>query len=67
MQAVARAPRLKSYKTYIAKPGEIKAKWYIVDAADKSLGRISAPIAMRLMGKDKPTFTPHLDTGDFVS
>ncbi|MBI3831305.1 MAG: 50S ribosomal protein L13 [Planctomycetes bacterium] len=66
MQSVARAPKPKGYKTFIAKPGEIKAKWYVVDAANKSLGRISAPIAMRLMGKDKPTYTPHLDTGDFV-
>jgi len=65
MQA-ARASKPKGYKTFIAKPGEIKAKWYIVDAAEQSLGRLSAPIAMRLMGKDKPTYTRHLDTGDFV-
>ncbi|MCW8131933.1 MAG: 50S ribosomal protein L13 [Planctomycetota bacterium] len=56
----------KGFKTWIAKPGEIKRKWYIVDAANQSLGRLSTKIAMRLMGKDKPTFTRHLDTGDFV-
>jgi large subunit ribosomal protein L13 len=56
----------KSYKTYNAKAGELKQKWFIVDAANQSLGRLSVPIAMRLMGKDKPTYTPHVDTGDFV-
>lgn len=58
--------KAKAFKTYVAKPGEIKQKWYIVDAAGQSLGRISTTIARRLMGKDKPTYTPHLDTGDFV-
>ncbi|HEY3320570.1 MAG TPA: 50S ribosomal protein L13 [Planctomycetota bacterium] len=56
----------KQFKTYHAKAGEIKQKWYLVDATDQVLGRISVPIAMRLMGKDKPTYTPHIDTGDFV-
>jgi len=63
---VGRAIKPKPYKTYVAKTGEIDQKWYILDAADQSLGRISAAIAMRLMGKDKPTYTPHIDTGDFV-
>jgi large subunit ribosomal protein L13 len=54
------------FKTYHAKTGEIKQKWFIVDAASQSLGRLSVPIAMRLMGKDKPTYTAHVDTGDFV-
>jgi large subunit ribosomal protein L13 len=58
--------RPKLYKTYVAKTGELKQKWFLVDATNKSLGRLSVPIAMRLMGKDKPTYTPHVDTGDFV-
>ena len=66
MPVVARLPQPKGYKTWVAKPGEIKRKWYLVDAADQSLGRLSSSIAMRLMGKDKPTWTPHVDTGDFV-
>jgi large subunit ribosomal protein L13 len=56
----------KLYKTFVAKPGELKQKWFIVDAAEQSLGRLSVPIAMRLMGKDKPIYTAHVDTGDFV-
>ncbi|MFH0939971.1 MAG: 50S ribosomal protein L13 [Planctomycetota bacterium] len=60
------AIKSKIYKTYHAKGGEIKQKWHIVDAANQSLGRLSVPIAMRLMGKDKPTYTSHIDTGDFV-
>ena len=56
----------KPFKTYHAKAGEIERKWYLVDAASQSLGRLSVPIAMRLMGKDKPCYTPHIDTGDFV-
>ena len=59
-------PKINVFKSYTAKPGEIKQKWYVVDASSQSLGRLSVPIAMRLMGKDKPTYTPHLDTGDFV-
>jgi large subunit ribosomal protein L13 len=54
------------FKTYTAKTGEIKQKWFIVDAANQSLGRLSVPLAMRLMGKDKPVYTPHVDTGDFI-
>ena len=56
----------KSYKTYHAKGGEIKHQWFLVDAANQSLGRLSVPIAQRLMGKDKPTYTAHIDTGDMV-
>ncbi|HYF48925.1 MAG TPA: 50S ribosomal protein L13 [Planctomycetota bacterium] len=67
MSAAAAAPaKPKAHKTWVAKTGELKQKWYIVDAANQSLGRLSVPIAMRLMGKDKPTYTPHVDTGDFV-
>ncbi|KPK86717.1 MAG: 50S ribosomal protein L13 [Phycisphaerae bacterium SM23_33] len=53
-------------KTYMAKPGEIAAKWYVVDAADKVLGRLATRIATVLMGKHRPEYTPHVDTGDFV-
>lgn len=54
------------FKTFVAKPGEVKARWFLVDAKGQTLGRMCVPIAMRLMGKDKPTFTRHLDTGDYV-
>jgi large subunit ribosomal protein L13 len=53
-------------KTYNAKPGEIARDWYLVDAEGKTLGRLATQIAERLRGKGKPTFTPHVDTGDFV-
>jgi large subunit ribosomal protein L13 len=53
-------------KTYMARPGEVKAKWWLVDAADKVVGRLASDIAMILMGKHRPTYTPHIDTGDFV-
>jgi large subunit ribosomal protein L13 len=53
-------------KTYMAKKGELTAKWHLVDATDKILGRISTEIAMILMGKHRPEYTPHVDTGDFV-
>ncbi|HTW95644.1 MAG TPA: 50S ribosomal protein L13 [Tepidisphaeraceae bacterium] len=50
----------------MAKPGEIQGRWHIVDADGKVLGRLAAKIAMILQGKNKPTYTPHVDTGDFV-
>lgn len=53
-------------KTYMAKPGEIEQKWYLVDATDKVVGRLASDIAMVLMGKHRPTYTPHVDCGDFV-
>ena len=53
-------------KTYSAKPDDIKREWYVVDAADKVLGRLAAGIAHRLRGKHKPEFTRHIDTGDFI-
>ena len=53
-------------KTYMAKPGEVEAKWWLVDATDKVVGRLASDIAMILMGKHRPTYTPHVDTGDFV-
>jgi len=53
-------------KTYNAKPGEIERDWLIVDAEGKTLGRLATQIADRLRGKGKTSFTPHVDTGDFV-
>lgn len=53
-------------KTWNAQAGSVEQKWYIVDASGKTLGRISTEIAKILRGKNKPTFTPHVDTGDFV-
>lgn len=52
--------------TYMAKPGEIEAQWYVVDASDKVLGRLATRVATILIGKHKPTFTPHVLCGDFV-
>ena len=53
-------------KTYNAKPGEIAREWYVVDAEGKTLGRLATAIADTLRGKNKPQYTPHVDTGDFV-
>jgi large subunit ribosomal protein L13 len=53
-------------KTYSAKPADIKRKHHVIDAADKTLGRLSIQIANLLMGKHKPIYTPSQDTGDFV-
>ena len=52
--------------TYMAKPNEVERKWYIIDATDKTLGRLASEAASILRGKHKPQFTPHIDTGDFV-
>ena len=52
--------------TYMAKPSEVERKWYVVDATGKSLGRLAVQVADLLRGKNKPTFTPHVDCGDFV-
>ena len=54
-------------KTYSAKPKDIKRKLHVIDAADKTLGRISSQVARLLMGKHKPIYTPNQDTGDFVT
>ena len=53
-------------RTYMAKPEEVQRKWYLVDAQDKTLGRLATEVARILRGKHKPTFTPHIDTGDHV-
>ena len=52
--------------TYSIKKDEIESKWYIIDAADKPLGRVAAEAAKLLRGKHKPTYTPHMDVGDHV-
>lgn len=53
-------------KTISAKPATVQRDWYVVDAAGKTLGRIATEIALRLRGKHKPIYTPHVDTGDFI-
>ena len=53
-------------KTYMAKPGELEHKWFVIDASGKAVGRLAVDIATILMGKHRPTYTPHVDTGDFV-
>ena len=53
-------------KTLSAKPETVKRDWYVVDAAGKTLGRLSTEIARRLRGKHKPEYTPHVDTGDYI-
>lgn len=53
-------------KTYSAKPQEVRREWLLVDATDKTLGRLSSEIAARLRGKHKPEYTPHVDTGDYI-
>ena len=53
-------------KTYSAKPGEVQRNWWVVDADGKTLGRLASEIAIILRGKNKPQYTPHTDTGDFV-
>ena len=52
--------------SYVQKPHEVERKWYLVDATDKTLGRLSSKIASMLRGKHKPIFTPHVDCGDYV-
>ncbi len=53
-------------KTYMAATADVERKWYVVDAAGKTLGRLSSQVAAILRGKNKAIFTPHIDTGDFV-
>ena len=53
-------------KTYMANPDKIERKWYVVDATGYTLGRLASEVASILRGKNKPEFTPHVDTGDYV-
>ena len=52
--------------TYMAKPGQIAPQWWIADAQERALGRLASEVAVVLMGKHRPTYTPHVDTGDYV-
>ena len=58
--------RSAAMKTYLAKPGEVGGDWHLVDADQKVLGRMATHLATVLMGKHKPTYTPHVLSGDFV-
>src|SRR5829696_4716136 len=53
-------------KSYMARPASVERKWHLVDAEGKTLGRLATEIARLLRGKNKPQYTPHVDTGDFV-
>ena len=53
-------------KSFMASPATIERKWYVVDAADMTLGRLASEVAKVLRGQNKPTFSPHIDTGDYV-
>ena len=53
-------------KTFSAKPQEVKRQWYVIDASEKVLGRVATEVALRLRGKHKPEYTPHVDTGDHI-
>lgn len=53
-------------RTYTPKPGDVERTWYVIDATDVVLGRLASQVATLLRGKHKPTFAPHVDTGDFV-
>ena len=53
-------------KTFVAKPETVQRDWFVVDATDKTLGRLASEIALRLRGKHKPEYTPHVDTGDYI-
>lgn len=53
-------------KTFSAKAADVKRDWYLVDASGKTLGRLASEIALRLRGKHKPEYTPHVDTGDYI-
>ena len=57
---------LEVMKTYTAKPEEVERKWFVIDAQGRVLGRLASYVASRLRGKHKPTYTPHVDTGDHV-
>ena len=52
--------------TFMAKPAEVERKWYVIDADGVVLGRLASQVALMLRGKHKPTFTPHVDTGDYI-
>jgi large subunit ribosomal protein L13 len=57
---------INSFKTFSAKPADVERKWFVVDAENQVVGRLATQIATVLRGKHKPSYTPHVDTGDFV-
>jgi large subunit ribosomal protein L13 len=61
-----RAPGNSEMKTFSAKPQDVRRDWHLVDATDKTLGRLASEVALRLRGKHKPEYTPHVDTGDHI-
>ena len=63
---IAEETKEEKLKTYSAKPGEVERKWYLIDADGVVLGRLASKCANILRGKNKPQYTPHVDTGDFV-
>ena len=70
-EAVAARPgvrfcRTATMKTFSAKPAEVTHEWFVIDATDKVLGRVASEVALRLRGKHKAIYTPHVDTGDFI-
>lgn len=60
------AMQTATVKSYMARPGMVEQAWWLVDATDKIVGRLASEIAVILMGKHRPTYTPHIDTGDYV-
>jgi large subunit ribosomal protein L13 len=66
MSTVVATKSRNRHQTYMAKVGEIQRKWLLVDATDRPLGRLAVRLATVLQGKHRPTWTPHVDTGDFV-
>lgn len=64
--AVTQTKRQRPVRTYTPKPGDIQRQWHVIDATDVVLGRLASQVAVLLRGKHKPTFAPHVDTGDFV-
>ena len=65
-QKFGNSGRINAMSTFMAKPGEIERQWYVIDATGKTMGRLAVQVADLLRGKNKPTFTPHVDCGDFV-
>ncbi len=65
-EAERKSKELRIMKTYMANAQTVERKWYVVDAAGIPLGRLASKVAMILRGKNKPTYTPNVDTGDFV-
>ena len=63
---ISQIRRCRSMKTYMANPDKLEKKWYVVDASGMVLGRLASEVAKVLRGKNKPEFTPHVDTGDYV-